>query len=119
MTQPSTKRSPSGPMPSMRPGRVDGDDLRDWFDAERALSDERLGMASLGPQECSRAQMTRHMLRLGIAVNATRAAQQFFHVCRDLPGPAGEHATDSGRFSWLSVSSMRLSTRSCARTTRR
>src|SRR5439155_23017714 len=30
------------------------------------------------------------LLRLGIAVNAIRAAQRFFHAFRDAPGPAGE-----------------------------
>ena len=73
-------------------GRADRDDLRDWFEAECALIDDQQAWRLSAPKESltSNAGDAALMLRLGIAVNATRSAQRFYYVCRDLAGPAGE-----------------------------
>lgn len=73
-------------------GRADGNDLRDWFEAERALGGGQQAWRLSAPKESltSDADDAVLMLRLGIAVNAMRSAQRFYDVCKDLPGPAGE-----------------------------
>lgn len=70
-------------------GRPEGDDWRDWFDAERELlrpwKVEAPSSSLKGDIETATL-----VLRLGIAVNAARASQRFFYFIKDAPGPGGE-----------------------------
>lgn len=73
-------------------GRQHGRDWEDWFAAEHSIRASRRPWKV----EAARASLTSDIdiatlvLRLGIAVNAVRAAQRFFYAVEDAPGPAGE-----------------------------
>jgi len=73
-------------------GREHGRDWQDWFQAERELRAQRRQWRVEAPQVSLTGNIDTAtlVLRLGIAVNAVRAAQRFFDAVKDTPGPAGE-----------------------------
>lgn len=73
-------------------GREHGRDCEDWYQAERELRTRRQMWKIQAPQASLTADIDAAtlVLRLGIAVNAVRAAQRFFCAVEDATGPAGE-----------------------------
>jgi hypothetical protein len=73
-------------------GREHGRDWEDWFRAERELRDRQRTWSLEARKESlvDDPELSTLLLRLGIAVNATRAAQRFFYAVKDTRGPGGE-----------------------------
>lgn len=72
-------------------GCVPGQDLADWFEAERSvIRDETWRLEGPSASLTVNVDDATTVLRMGIAANAVRAAQRFFYFVKDARGPRGE-----------------------------
>lgn len=73
-------------------GHDHGRDLDDWLQAEKELRDRhrRWKVEATKSSLTDDVETATLVLRLGIAVNAIRAAQRFYYTAKDAPGPGGE-----------------------------
>jgi Protein of unknown function (DUF2934) len=73
-------------------GHDHGRDLDDWLQAEKELRDRdrRWKVEATKASLTDDVETATLVLRLGIAVNAIRAAQRFYYTAKDATGPGGE-----------------------------
>ncbi len=71
-------------------GRAHGHDLEDWLAAEQQVTAKPWRVEAPKSSLSDNVDDSTLVLRMGIAVNAVRAAQSFFWFVKDARGPAGE-----------------------------